>query len=164
MDNRPFFFVRWLKRSQRGQSLVEFALSAPLLVLMLLGLVEFGHGLNSYLTVVASARDAARLGAQLGVDTTAQTAMLGVVQKETERLENTIPTSSIDCSDANTMYVCITSCAAPLGPGNCVDPANQPADKWVTVEVCYDHPTITGVAWILDPLHMCSSTTIRLAK
>lgn len=164
MDKRPFRVIRWIKRSQRGQALIEFALSAPLLVIMLLGLVEFGHALNSYLTVVASARDAARLGAQLGVDPTDQSAMLNAIAKETERLENTIPTGSIDCSGASSMYVCITSCAAPLGPDNCVDPPTQPIDKWVKVEVCYDHPTITGVVSILDPLNMCSSTTIRLAK
>ena len=162
MDNEQFRVVRWIKRSQRGQALIEFALAAPLLVLMLLGLVEFGHALNSYLTVVASARDAARLGAQLGVESDAQTAMRNVVAKELERLENPFDTS-VNCPGGSA-YVCISSCEAPLGPGNCVDPANQPADKWLKVEVCYDHPTITHVASIIDPLNMCSSTTIRIAK
>jgi hypothetical protein len=156
--------IRWLKRSQRGQALVEFAVGAPLLVIMLLGLVEFGHALNSYLTIVASARDAARLGAQLGVDSDAQTAMLAAVEKETERLTNAEALdTSVNCP-GGTNYVCITSCEAPLGPDDCPDPADGPPDRWLKVEVCYQHPTITHVESILDPMQMCSSTTIRIAK
>ena len=151
-----------MKRSQRGQALIEFALSAPLLVIMLLGLVEFGHGLNSYLTVVAAARDSARLGAQIYGQPGGVTAMQNVVAKQTERLENTIDTS-VNCAGGS-MYVCIESCAAPLGPDYCVDPVDQPADKWISVEVCYDHPTITSAPLIPNPVHMCSSTTIRIAK
>jgi hypothetical protein len=162
VDNEQFRVVRWLKRSQRGQALIEFALAAPLLVLMLLGLVEFGHALNSYLTVVAAARDAARLGAQIGVESDDQLAMRNVVSKEVERLENPVDTS-VNCPGGSS-YVCITSCEAPLGPGNCVDPAGQPPDKWLKVEVCYDHPTITHVPLLPDPMNMCSSTTIRIAK
>lgn len=161
MDNRPFRVIRWLKRSQRGQALIEFALSAPLLVIMLLGLVEFGHALNSYLTVVASARDAARLGAQLGVDSKGMDAMMAVIAKETERLENTIDTTS-NCPGGS-MYVCITSCEPVNGVGTSTC-TGTPKDKWLKVRVCYDHPTITGVPSILDPMNMCSSTEIRIAK
>ena len=39
--------MRTAKRGERGQALLEFALTAPLLLLMLLGLIEFGHALNS---------------------------------------------------------------------------------------------------------------------
>ncbi len=161
MDKRPLRVIRWLKRSQRGQALVEFAIGAPLLAIMLLGLVEFGHALNSYLTVVASARDAARYGAQYGVDTEEVTAMLNMVRKETERLENTIDTST-NCPGGR-MYVCITSCEPVNGVGSSTC-TGSPKDKWVRVEVCYDHPTITGVPSILDPLQMCSSTEMRIAQ
>ena len=164
MDKRPFRVVRWLKRSQRGQVLIEFALGAPLLLIMLLGLVEFGHGLNSYLTIVASARDSARLGAQEGVSDVALPKLQAVVAKQTERLENTIDTST-NCGGGS-MYVCIESCqpvGAPAGTGTSTCTGN-PKDKWMSVEVCYDHPTITGVPLIPNPIHMCSSTTIRIAK
>jgi Flp pilus assembly protein TadG len=161
VDKRPFRVIRWLKRSQRGQALIEFAIGAPLLAIMLLGLVEFGHALNSYLTVVASARDAARLGAQEGIDDTSVTAMLNVVSKETERLTNTIDTST-NCPGGS-MYVCITSNCPGVGTAQATENCTQ-TDKQLKVQVCYDHPTITGVPSILDPMHMCSSTTIRIAK
>lgn len=51
------------RHRSRGQSLVEFALVFPLFVLLLAGMVDFGTGLYSYMTVVNAARDGARLGA-----------------------------------------------------------------------------------------------------
>ena len=50
-------------REERGQSLVELAIVSPLLILIVLGLAELGHGLNSYMTVIGAGRDAARLAA-----------------------------------------------------------------------------------------------------
>ena len=48
---------------RRSQSLVEFTLMLPILLLMLSGLVEFGFLLNTYLDVIDAARDAARFAA-----------------------------------------------------------------------------------------------------
>jgi Flp pilus assembly protein TadG len=47
----------------RGQALVEFALVIPLFLLLLAGMIDFGIGLYSYMTVQNAARDGARLGA-----------------------------------------------------------------------------------------------------
>jgi Flp pilus assembly protein TadG len=54
-----------LKRGapEAGSSLVEFALLMPLLVLLLLGLVEFGYLLGEYNEVRHGAHEAARLAA-----------------------------------------------------------------------------------------------------
>ncbi len=51
----------WKKR--RGQSLVEFTIMFPALLIMLSGLVEFGFLLNTYLDVIDAAREAARFAA-----------------------------------------------------------------------------------------------------
>jgi hypothetical protein len=48
--------------NEKGQSLVEFAILLPLLLLLLMGILEFGIMLNSYLTINNSAREGARLG------------------------------------------------------------------------------------------------------
>ena len=48
---------------EAGSSLVEFALLMPLLVLLLLGLVEFGYLLGEYNEVRHGAHEAARLAA-----------------------------------------------------------------------------------------------------
>jgi len=46
-----------------GQSLVEFAILLPLLLMMLSGLIEFGFALNVYLDLVDVSREVARFSA-----------------------------------------------------------------------------------------------------
>jgi len=47
-----------------GQSLVELVILLPVLILLLVGLVEVGMALHSYLIVTSASRDAARFGAR----------------------------------------------------------------------------------------------------
>ena len=56
-------------KNQKGQSLVEFAIVLPLLLLLLFGIAEFGIMLNSYLTIQNIAREGTRLGIIGGSDT-----------------------------------------------------------------------------------------------
>ena len=51
------------RHRSRGQSLVEFALVFPLFILLLAGMIDFGIGLYSYMTLVNATREGARLGA-----------------------------------------------------------------------------------------------------
>ena len=51
-------------RSRRGQSMVEFALLLPMLLVILLGVADFGRVFAAGITVEASARDAAEVVAQ----------------------------------------------------------------------------------------------------
>ncbi len=130
-------------RGERGQSLVELALTAPFLIMLLLALVELGNGMNSYLTVLASARDGARLGAQ---GAASDWDMVDLVMLETERLSGTMPSS---CS--------------PESAGVCITHLINPGPRSVRVEVCYDHPLIIGIPVVLSgPLKMCSKTTMRV--
>jgi hypothetical protein len=52
----------------RGQSLIEFALALPLLMLLVLGLIEMGRLIYIYSAVTTASRDAARYGFSLGED------------------------------------------------------------------------------------------------
>jgi Flp pilus assembly protein TadG len=56
-------------KSQNGQSLVEFALVLPLLVLLLFGIMDFGRIFHAYLTIDHAGREAAR-AASIGKDNT----------------------------------------------------------------------------------------------
>lgn len=47
-------------KSEKGQSLVEFALVIPILLMLLFGIVDFGRALHVYLTLDHAGRDAAR--------------------------------------------------------------------------------------------------------
>ncbi len=48
---------------KRAQSLVEFTLMLPILLIMLSGLIEFGFMLNYYLDIIDAARETARFSA-----------------------------------------------------------------------------------------------------
>ena len=45
----------WSKRKPRGQSLVEFTLMLPILLMLLSGVIEYGFMLNLYLDIIDSA-------------------------------------------------------------------------------------------------------------
>jgi len=51
------------RKKSVGQSLVEFTIMLPILLMMLSGLIEFGFLLNAYLDVIDAAREAARFSA-----------------------------------------------------------------------------------------------------
>ncbi|HHT45777.1 MAG TPA: pilus assembly protein [Firmicutes bacterium] len=55
------------KANEKGQSLVEFALLLPILLLLLLGIIQFGIIFNGQITVTSAAREGARLAA-VGAD------------------------------------------------------------------------------------------------
>ena len=50
-------------RSERGQSLTEFALALPILVLVLFAVIQFGITFNNYVTLTDATRAGARKGA-----------------------------------------------------------------------------------------------------
>jgi len=56
------------RRCETGQAVVELALVVPVLVLLLLGIAEFGRLYGAYLTVEQAAREGARVAALGGSD------------------------------------------------------------------------------------------------
>jgi hypothetical protein len=57
MQNRVAF------RSERGQSLTEFALVLPLMVMLLFGIIQFGVTFNDYISLTDAVRAGARKAA-----------------------------------------------------------------------------------------------------
>jgi Flp pilus assembly protein TadG len=57
MKNRAAF------RSERGQSLTEFALVLPLLMIVLFGIIQFGIVFNNYISLTDAVRSGARKAA-----------------------------------------------------------------------------------------------------
>ena len=51
--------------NQRGQSLVEFALALPVLLLVILGIAELGLFFNAYIDMIDATREGARFGTDL---------------------------------------------------------------------------------------------------
>jgi Flp pilus assembly protein TadG len=56
------FMIRKIWKRQEGQSLVEFAIVAPVLLLLLLGIVEFGLILFNQHVITNASREGARFG------------------------------------------------------------------------------------------------------
>jgi len=57
---KKYLFHR-LKKNERGASLIEFALVAPLLIFLVMGIVEFGWIFNGYVTLNGAVREGARI-------------------------------------------------------------------------------------------------------
>ena len=49
-------------KNQKGQAMVEFALILPVLLLLIMGIAEFGMMFNAYLSVQNATREGARIG------------------------------------------------------------------------------------------------------
>lgn len=54
------------RRGERAQGMLEFALTLPILLMLLFGIMEFGRMMFTYVSVVTAAREAARWGAASG--------------------------------------------------------------------------------------------------
>ena len=53
------------RRTERGQGLVEFAMIVPVVMLMVLGMMDFGFALDHSATVGNATREGARMGSAL---------------------------------------------------------------------------------------------------
>lgn len=58
-----------IAKEEKGQSLVEFALLLPVLMLIILGIIEFGFMFNAKITLNSAAREGARVYAVSKVET-----------------------------------------------------------------------------------------------
>ena len=50
-------------RSSKGQSLVELSLTLPILLILVFGIIDFGLGMRSYISLANSVREGARFAA-----------------------------------------------------------------------------------------------------
>lgn len=57
-----FRILSKLKINRKGQSIVEFALILPLLLILIMGIIQFGLILSGYVSITNAAREGARIG------------------------------------------------------------------------------------------------------
>lgn len=105
--------------SERGAAAVEFAILLPLLLMLVLGTIEFGRAYNAQITLTNAARDGVRVMAINNDATAAKTA----AQNAAASVSSTIPASDVILST--------TTCST----------GNQ-----VTLTIKYTLSTITGIA------------------
>jgi Flp pilus assembly protein TadG len=121
---------RW--RDDRGSAVVEFALIAPVLILLLLGIVEYGFVFNAQLQVTGAAREAARQMAVSSSAPAAQSAALASVAG---------------------LAPALTAGDVTFSEPTCV------AGTDVTATVGYDHPFMTGLFGAT--IHLTGTGTYR---
>jgi Flp pilus assembly protein TadG len=84
---------------ERGAAAVEFALVLPILVIILLGIVDFGLEINSQAIVANAAREGARTASLGGTENEAKTTVKNAVSSLLN-VSNTNPTVTVTCRTA----------------------------------------------------------------
>jgi Flp pilus assembly protein TadG len=77
--SRTSRLVRRFRQDRRGQALVEFALVVPILLLLVLGIFDFGRAWNLHQTITHAAREGAREAAMFD-DTRTQDEVTDVIE------------------------------------------------------------------------------------
>lgn len=131
---------RFSRDKERGASLIEASIIVPVLILVVIGILEFGLAFKDYLTVSYLSREGARIGALAGDDTAADCAILiGIGELATPGDLARIDRIEIYQASQSTGAQGATNVAVPNPPNDptqCNVPA-QPTDGW----------TITSVGW-----------------
>ena len=104
-------------RGNRGQSVIEFALVLPLLLVILFGITEFGRAWMTVNILTSAAREGCRLAVVTAPDVPAVTARVTTV-----------------CNSAGVVPTSVT----------CVGPLSNDPDRKVTVTVLADFQIIPG--------------------
>ena len=107
------------RASERGAVAVEFAILAPVLVMLLLGIMEFGRAYNAQSSLSAAAREGVRVMAISNDQTAARTAA-----------KNAAVSLKPGLTDANISF----------GATTCTSAAQM------TITITYNLSTMTGIA------------------
>ena len=145
------------RRRHRGQSVVEFALVAPLLVIVLFAIVDFARIYTTMMSVESSAREAADYGTTLGAAKWQFGAPMDATVTEMERRTCTASSNlpeyedpdndpATGCDNPSFDYCVTADDGDPLTTDACepVDPADHCEDPLraypckVTVTIAYD--------------------------
>lgn len=126
------------KSNERGASLVEFAVVAPLLFLLLFGVIEFARVVSAYTTVWTGAREGARYATTSGPsDITANTPRFRDCAGIEDAVQAKAITTSIATSDITILWVDPSS-------GNTIGDCDD-------ADATYPNPgTKSGGSWVLD--------------
>ena len=126
--------ARKRRRSARGGIAVEFGLIAPALILLVMGIIDFGWAVNRETMVNNVSRDAVRVASLQGSYDDVEGAVVSGLGEYGINLANV--TYSITCTNTSG-----TNCT---GSETSYD-ANVTSGSTVVVSITYDHPLMTPV-------------------
>lgn len=158
-----------LRRHQRGQALVEFAIVIPVLLVFMLAIVDFGRGIYIYSVISDAAREGARYaivhgslapadGEQAsGPGTSDPTGSLYVVPAATAVAYGL---------DTNSLRVGVCwgfGCTVPADCSAGTNTASNPLpDTPVTVRTCYDFQAVTAPFLGLSGIPLSAQATLSV--
>lgn len=122
------------KASERGAVAVEFAILAPILIMLLLGIMEFGRAYNVQITLSNAAREGVRVMAINNSGTAAATVTAKTATKNAAAVLNPV------LKDEKIVFKYQTTPATIPVPTACA------ANVQVTVTIDYSLSTLTGIA------------------
>jgi Flp pilus assembly protein TadG len=136
-------------RLDSGQTLAEFAVAAPILFILIFGLVDVARMYHAYVTVQGAARDAARYGVTGRSDcagaTTRQNCIVEVAHTSASGLSNSA--SAVTVSESSWQYPSYTVANAAGDPGGQCD--------LLQVKVQYDFkPATPLLSRIIGAIHI----------
>jgi Flp pilus assembly protein TadG len=132
-------------RSRRGQGLVEFVLVAPLLMLLIFGLVEFARGWNIRHVITDAAREGAR---NLAIDNP-----LVTQDSVTTTVVSALAAAGLNADNATIVVVC--------EPNDCVDGnGNRGEMARVSINYPYELTTVRRLlGWAIEDATLDINTT-----
>jgi hypothetical protein len=151
--------VSRLRHSDSGSSLIEFAIAAPVLILLLIGLIEMGR--FTFFSILAA--NAARAGVQYGaqnLETAYDTSgITSAALQDAQNLPNWTAANGITVNQL---------CALDGGPPQqCSTPwgSSPPVDTiyYVQVQVSGTFNTLLNYPGIPNPVPISGSATMRVA-
>jgi Flp pilus assembly protein TadG len=150
---------RRLAREESGTSMVEFALVAPMLIALLVGLIEIGR--FAYFAILAA--NAARAGVQYGaqnLQTAADTTgITNAVVADGQNLPNWTAANGVVVH-----YLCSVNGGTPT---NCVTGANGPAPNtvyYVSVQVTGSFKSLLSYPGLPRTLPVSGNAIMRVAS
>jgi TadE-like protein len=136
--------------SSSGQDLVEYAIVFPVLMLLLLGIIDFGRIIYSYNAISNAAREGTRLA---------------ILPSSREDLEEAVGLGSATCSRSNAIIQRVCDRALALSRDKLQVTVSQPGLDIVQVQVVYEGPFLTNIvlqAVKQDDLRLEAAATMRL--
>lgn len=130
--------IQRLVSDKRGQALVELALILPILILLIMGTMEFGRIFHSYLLITNASREGARVG---------------IVGASNDVIKNNVKDVAVSLG--------LTDSQISITP---VDQSSRTRGAPLTIKVDYSVSLITPVldAIVPNPFPLTASTTMRV--
>lgn len=145
--------ARWwriMKGRDDGSAAVEFALIAPVLVLMLIAVVDLGLVMIDNVRLSSAVRAGAQFAMQDPDDKTSiRTVAVNATTLTIDPADITVSDKFCECDGV--VSACDTTCASGFAPG-----------EYVTVTATTTVTSILSYPWLPSPTTLSQSTTIRV--